>query len=168
MSRFSLPILQKFKLALTGDERDFKSPINGPNANELLIQLPGQNTVIVGDSALRRKGAFDFLVELVGISNLGDTSDCDLSRQAKEVPDIVIGKVVNFELTKGFVFPGHLADVITSGIGLLKGLPKGINLFVIRLQFDLRRKFHLYEYYSTNVLEWQIQKGEGALLHYQR
>lgn len=55
--RFALHVRQQGKLALARDERDGLPPADCPNAHGLRGQLPGQNSLVVGDTAVWSKHA---------------------------------------------------------------------------------------------------------------
>src|SRR5690606_40493383 len=72
------------------DERNGLPTGNGPDTHGLRVQLPGQNTVVVGDAAVRVEHALALAVELVGIEigraacrEGGESSEAEVAAQTQ-------------------------------------------------------------------------------------
>lgn len=135
-------MLEKVKLFLSALEGDSQSALSSPDRDSLTVDVPAEDSIIIGNRTVWLKSPLSLLVQLVGVGNFGDTSNNDLSGQIKLNFYIPINKVMDFELAKDSVIPGNLADVITSLVCPFKGFQQGLMLLWTGLQFDLCRKFH--------------------------
>lgn len=89
--RFANTGFEKLHLPLSGHEWDalpsftwtFTRLRHGPNGDRRLAQVPGKDTVIVGDRTMRFEPSLAPLVESVGISNFGETADDYLSGETE-------------------------------------------------------------------------------------
>ena len=164
---FPLPGLKQFQLPFSTDKRDAKPPIHRPYRNGLVLQSPGQDAVIVGNTARWLERAFGFVVEFVSVRNFGNRPHRNLSRQPKLFPHRLIELVMQIVLPKGIGFPGGITHELASRIGLFQRVSERGGLFGCREQFNLGNKFYALDY-STNALNFQPFKlflKEVGFLH---
>ena len=136
--------LEQFELALASPEGNSLAALRRPNADFLLSDVPAQDAVIVGNRAVWLEGARRLAVKLIGVGDLRDATHHDLGRQSKLRLDSVVHQLVNAKLMELALLPGYVADVVASGIGLLKCFEQTLMLFWCRLQLDPGREFHAH------------------------
>ena len=134
---FTLQGLKHFKLLWSGKERDFEPAGHGPDGDDLLIEIPRQDTGIEGYAAVFGKGAFGFFVQLISIGNLGGDPDNNLGRQVKTFPDNVVLSFVDIVLPEHLVLPSKVADKVRGFIGGFKSQFQSVKLFLSRIEFYL-------------------------------
>jgi hypothetical protein len=113
-----------------------------PDAHCLPINVPTQDSIIIGNRAVRLESALGFPVKFVSIGHFGNTAHYHLSGQAKLLFDILINQLVNFELVKNILSPGHFANVVASGIGRFQCFKQGLMFLWRSLKFYFGREFH--------------------------
>ena len=164
-AQIALPPLsgQQFPLTLPAHKGDALPPGDGPHGDLRRVQLPGQDTVIVWDGAVRSKNTHRVVIFLVRISHFANAAHHDLSRQVKRIAHGLVRQAVKWELTKRAGVPGRSADGVAGIVGLFQRLQKGLGLVVIREKFDLCCQDHTsiikQMFYYFNLLK---PKG-GAL-----
>ena len=154
---FSLPCLKQFQLTFTAYKRYTKSPIHRPNRHSSILQPPGQDAVIIGDTSSCIERAFRFAVKFVRIGNFGNCSYCNLRRKPELLSHRLITLVMQVILSKGFRFPSRITHKPTGGIGLFQRVPERAGLFGCWEKLDLGIQFHAIDY-RTNVLNLQCLK----------
>lgn len=154
---FSLPCLEQFQLPLSAHKRDAKPPVYRPNRHGLVLQSPGQDAVIVSDATRCLEGALSLAVKFVRIGNFRNRSYRYLCRKAELFPYRLIAFVVQVVLSKGFCFPGGVADKSAGGVGLFQRPLERVGLFGSREQFDLSNQLHAFDD-NTSVLNFQVLK----------
>lgn len=132
---FPLAIQKHGGLALTTNKGDLLSSSHGPDRH--MVRIPAQNAVIKGDAAQGPEDTFSFSVKFVGVSDLGNATHHDLSREAKFLFDRMVGQVVQSEFAKSFLFPSRFTNNVTRSIGQLHSFKQGGMLFWRRNHFDL-------------------------------
>jgi hypothetical protein len=108
----------------------------------LFVSFPGQDAVIVSNRAKRLEGTKPELVEFVSISNFGDTTDDDLSRQSRGLSDLGVVSLVNGVLSKDQRMESKFTDGVTSFVGLLNGLLEKFGLLFGWIELDLCDQLH--------------------------
>lgn len=153
--KVSLPkkMLKKNEMAITSNEWQSKSATYCPNRNGFVYQLPGEDTLIVSNAPVRVKSPPNTLVNLVGICHLCQDSYHDLSGKVEAVANIIVKQVMQVVLTKGFCFPGMVADMVGSIVCAFQRFQQRLVLFFSRGQFDLRYQFHRYIIAYTSRLD---------------
>jgi hypothetical protein len=160
--RFSLPGSEQSKLTLSSNVGDLQTPASSPNVDDLLVDVPLQNSVVKSNGSGWMENTFRFLVQLVGIGYLRDTSNDHLGRQAKLLLNGVVGEFLNSECLKDFFIPREIANPITGGIGPRHRLLECGMRDLVRYQFHLGRQFHKNSI-ARNSLN---NKGGGAYSPY--
>lgn len=114
-------------LPLATNKWQLKPTFEGQDRNSLQVDLPRKYPVVVTNSTKLFEGTLRFLVQFVGVADLGNSPDCHLSRQAKLASHVLIDDLLQAELAKGFSFPGLLADIVARLINgcqrILESLP---------------------------------------------
>ena len=160
---FALLVLQQFGVMFTRYVRNLLSGFSCPNRNDTLISLPRQYTGIVANRAIFTKLAYPLFVELVAVSNFAHAAYYRLRRKACRRFDVVVGAVMDFILTKRFVFPRPNRNTITGSISLLHSLQQYFSLFVGRLQAYFSGQFHNPNIHNVcQVLKYLSSKDEGV------
>jgi len=154
---FPLSRLEHFQLTLTTHKGDAKPPIHRPYRHGLVLQSPGQNTVVIGDTTRCFERAFGLAVKFVSIGNFRNRSYRNLRRKAELFPYCLIALVMQVILPKGFRFPCGITNKPTGGVCLLQRVLEHIGLFGGREQFDLRSQLHALNC-NTYVLDIQALK----------
>lgn len=112
---------EQVNLPLSGKEWNCLSSLNCPDAHSLLVDFPGQNTLVVSKAAGRSKNALDFLVQLIGVSNFSDSPDSHLCGKNVARANISVNNVVNIKLLESLSFPGLPANIVAGSISRLEG-----------------------------------------------
>lgn len=83
----------------------------------MVLWVPTENVLVVGNGCVRAKGALCVFVQLVGIGHFGKVAYHNLSRQVKTLLERVVQSLIQIILAKGFLFPFIVADDIARCIG---------------------------------------------------
>lgn len=139
---FTSLMLKQLKLTLTSDKGNGHSASKRPNAYRLPIDIPAQDSIIVGNRTKPVKFTLGFSIELIGIGNLANTACNHLGGQISGLTHIPINQLMKLELAKGTGFPSNRTDIIASGISRIERFKQGLMLLWVSLQLDFGRKFH--------------------------
>lgn len=151
---------QHRKLTFPGHKRHvFEATTNRPDRDTLRVHRPRQQLVIVSNAAERSKRTLGRPIQLVSISNFGDTADRHLCRQVKSVFARVVTQMMQLELSECFGSPGLFADGITRGVRLFQRAFQGIRLFRCRQELYLGDQLHIGIYVAQTE---QLYKEEGG------
>jgi len=155
--------LHQFKLVFTRLKGQLQPAINRPDRNLFLADLPRQDVVVKLDCAKRQKGAFDLLVDLVGLRNLGFAPDNYAGVESRErFARIVVCDLVQRELSEYFRFPCALRQPVATGISKFNRLFERLSLFIRNNQLDLGRELHIGNYTPTAWYSQVFNTGGGA------
>ena len=95
------PGLEQFQVTRPGDERDGLPSVESPDRDGALVEIPGQDAVVVGKRAPFGKAALRVLADVVGVGNTTNGANGHLSRQAEPFANVVVGQLVERKLAKG-------------------------------------------------------------------
>ena len=138
---------KQFKLSLTSGKGDFQTTINCPDRHGLAGKIPTEDARIIRDSAVRLECAHRFLIQLVRIGNLSQSTDNDLRSQCGEfLATRGICDLLQLESSEYLLIPGHAAEEITSLIRRFKRTFERISLRLVGNQLDFRCKDHQAKY----------------------
>lgn len=151
---FALLKLEEFKLALNRGKKHLLTAFQRPDRNAELVQLPSQDAVIVGNRAVRVKRAERFLVQLVGIRNLGFASHDHLRRKREGVLSVIVDQTVKAKLAKRPSIPSHTRDVIARLIRPFKRRQERSVLFGGGQKAYFRRQLHSSSVSQSSSLEY--------------
>src|SRR4029079_16602070 len=73
--RLTLSGFKQLFLPFTANIGNLLATLNRPNVDDLLLSLPGQDSVIISNRTMRFESALYFLIQFVGIGNLGNAAD---------------------------------------------------------------------------------------------
>ena len=119
--RFPLLFLQESILPVPAHEGNLQSPAGGPNRDDAFLDVPAQNAEIIRDGPVQAKSPFRFLIQFVGVRNLGNGADHDLGTQRrKPLPRFRIGQLLQLELRERLGFPSTFAQPVRAAIGFAK------------------------------------------------
>lgn len=124
--------------------------VGGPDGDGRLVEIPRENTVVVGNRAVGLEPSLRAFVESVGISNLRKTPDDHLSGKSKLRLHVPIAKLLKRVLPKRLLLPRHPRDAIASSVGERKRLFEDTRLLRCRAKFELRHEFHILKAYCDN------------------
>ena len=141
---FSLDVGNVFFVVI--DERNLLTLPDSPDGN--FGFLVRKNSGIVTDASVSSKLTFLLVVEFVRISNLADAADNHLSGEVKLLTNIVITKMVDFELAESLVRPSNIRNVGASLVGFFHGLEKKRPLLIAGENLYFQDQFHI-----ANVLK---------------
>lgn len=132
-------------LALAANKRDFEPSTGGPDGNNLFLDLPGQNTKIVGNGPCKPVGSLAFLVQLVRIRHLSDTANYYLGTEGwKFLSSFGIGLLVQFELCKRLCLPGSSTQPIAAAIRFVQCVIQSGKRASVCFELNTCRKLHEY------------------------
>ncbi len=139
---------------LTKDDRNFSPAINCENRGDREI-AKRQQAVIVDDCRKLLEFVPSLAIGSVGFADLANGSDRKLRRQADTLSNLVIGQMVQINLSELLIFKGNFRDVVTSVVEMLHRLEKRLFLISSRQQFHVNSKFHrmdkLYHLYNLSA-----------------
>lgn len=139
---------QELHLSLSGHERNTFASGHGPDAHGRLVQVPGEDAVIVGDGPAWFEPPFATLVLPVGVSDFGKTADHHLSGEPKTGFNLLVAEPLERELPESSLFPCDLGDVLARGVRLGKRLLQSACLLSGRLEFELGDELHMLKVYG--------------------
>jgi len=135
---------KKMSLMLPAGEGKGDAAIESSDRNLGLRHLPGQDTIIVGNSARGAKDTLYVPVEFVSIGDFGDTPDHQLCGKCELVSDAGVAGFMYIVLLKDLIIPRPLTQCVAGFISPSKRLQKRCGLFGRSNQFHLRDEFHIY------------------------
>lgn len=141
---FSLNIRNVFFVVT--DKRNLLPLSDSPNGYFGL--LVGQDSGIVTDTSVSPEFTLPLVVELVCIGNLADAADNHLSREVEFLTNIVITKMVDFELTESLIHPSDIRNIGTRLVGFFHGLEKKRPLLIAWENLYFQDQFH-----TANILK---------------
>lgn len=139
---FTFTGVQEFHLPHTCNKRHGLSAIHRPNANGRRVQVPTQNAIIVGNTAVHPEYALRRAIQLVRIGNFAETSYCHLRRQPKRFAARLVAQLVQIELSKRLRLPCGLTHGGTRGVRNFQRSQQRSMLIRCWLQFELGDQFH--------------------------
>lgn len=142
--RFSLDVRNIF--FVVADKRNLLTFPDCPDGN--FGFLVGQDSGIVADASVGPELTLLLVVKLVRIGNLADTANNHLSGEVESLTNIVITKMVDFELTEGLVRPSNVGDIGTRLVGFFHRLEKKRPLLIAGENLYFQDQFHI-----ANVLK---------------
>lgn len=92
----------------TTNKGDYDAFIENTDRDGLILQVPSQYLMIIVNCSMYFKGAFNFIVKLVSIRYLRNTTDSDVRWKIKNFANSVIRKLMNTKLFKFFSIPCFL------------------------------------------------------------
>src|SRR5690606_18942235 len=137
--RFSLDKRDVFRLV--ANKINFLSTSKTPQRNHI-VWLVGYNSSIVSDRPKWFECTFCFLVQGIGITNLGNRLYQHLRRKLKGGSERMIHLVVQFDFIENLLLPCHLGNGTTSSISFLDGLKEQYGLLIGRQKLDFQNHFH--------------------------
>lgn len=139
---FSLLKFKKFLLSFSTNIRNFETTSNSPDRNNLFFSSPRKDATIISYCSEQFKLSLGFLVKFIGINNLNNTLNNNLSGQAKGFLNCSVKKFLEIILSKNLINPSPFADMVTCFITHKNSLFQKIRLFFIWQEFYLCSKFH--------------------------
>lgn len=125
---FTLSGFKKLSLIITALKRYLLPAVKGPNRNQITCHHTKDSIVIRLRRMLLENSLF-FFVKLVSIGNLGNAANSHLSRKVKLGLNVIVGSFVQFKLTKFFILPGELRNIVAGLIRGFKGSFQKLILF---------------------------------------
>ena len=138
----TFPGAKQFTLALAAEERNGEPPIDGPDADQLCVYVPGKDAPVEGYRTALPKDPLPPLIQFVSVGHFGDEPDNDLSRKCKFFADLAIKESLQPELVKLPGVPGELAQPVSRSVSPPERTLQRVGLLRQRLQFDLDSQFH--------------------------
>lgn len=142
--RFSLDVRNVF--FVVADERNLLTFSDCPNGN--FGFLVGQDSGIVTDASVSSELTLLLVVELVRIGNLADAADDHLGGEIELLTDVVITKMVDFELSESLVRPSDIRNIVARFVGFFHRLEKKRPLLIAGENLYFQDQFHI-----ANVLK---------------
>lgn len=142
--RFSLDVRNVFFVVT--DERNLLTFPDSPDGG--FDFLVGQDSGIVTDAPISPELTLLLVVELVRIGNLADAADNHLGGEVESLTNIVITKMVDFELPESLVCPSDFGNVGARLVGFFHRLEKKRPLLIAGENLYFQDQFHI-----ANVLK---------------
>lgn len=139
---FTLLKLEPLKLTLTRREQHFLTALKRPDRHAELVQLPRQDTSVIGNRAVWPEGALDLAVQLVSVGYLPLYTDSNLSRKSEPVSDLPVNELMERELPPRLRIPSHTRDVVARLISPLKSGKQSGVLFGSGQELNLGGELH--------------------------
>lgn len=115
---FALPVGKQSLLSRTTNKRHLLSAAQCPDRNA--VRLVAQNSIIKSNRAVFMENALNFSIKFIGVGNLRNNPDGDLSRQSELLTDNSVAELVELELTEHLDFPCNTRAFIGGLIRSLK------------------------------------------------
>lgn len=123
------------------DPRHDLSAVISQNGNPISA-LPGQNTLVVDDGAVRPECRLDILVSLVDLYNLCNGAYRHLSAKGEISADVVVGQFLQFYFVCALIGESDRSQCVTSGIETLHRPQHGISLLGQWQELQLHGQVH--------------------------
>src|SRR5690606_10092415 len=136
---FSLDKRDMFRLV--ANKINFLSAANTPQRNHM-VWFVGHNSGIISDGTKRFEFPFCFLVQAIGIGNLGNRSYKHLGRKLTCGFERMINLVVQFDFIENLFLPCHISNGIAGRIGHFHGLKEQCSLILCGQELDFQCQFH--------------------------
>jgi hypothetical protein len=149
---FTLLRFQKFFLTFSSRVCDLDSSIDGPDAGH--IRLVGEDARVVPNGSVLGKPPLGFLVELVGICDLGKHAYDDLSAQRKPLAGRMVKQFMQGVLAENFALPRSFADPVATCVCPFNRIEQRLTLVGICVQSDFSGQFQ-----SCSLPQRQIQSN---------
>ena len=137
----ALPV-QVSLVPLTAHKWNTLAIINRPDRDHTVIGSVGEDTVIVGNCAVRLELPLLFLPCLVRIRYFRDAAHNHLSAQRKLLPHFSVCQLVQWKLPERFVLPCPLANVTADSVSFFKCPLEKCKLLLRGKKFYLSDQFH--------------------------
>lgn len=163
---FALTEGQQSALIVATDKLDFLAAVDGPNRDFAPIDVPVQYPVVEGNRAECLKESLRLAVQFIGIGDLADAADHNLSRKSRDCAHGGILRAVKRKLAEGLVFPGPRRQAVANRVrGFHRAAERG-GSFQIRNKFHLGNKFQRIDIVpakTSGCQSWINPKGETRL-----
>ncbi len=113
---FAFAGMQAFHLPASGHKRNGLSAVDRPDRHGQFVQVPRQNPLIVGNTAVRPEYALDLAIQFVRVGHLAQAAYRQLCRQPKRFAARLVTQLVQIELPEGLRLPRGLAHRGTGGV----------------------------------------------------
>jgi len=142
--RFPLPVSKQGDLARASDIKDGLPTLKRPDAYSTFLEA--QNAVVIGDSPSLSEFPFAFLVQLVGICDLGKNTDSQLGTQAELILGRMVENLLEGEILEHFSAPGFATKPVRAFITAIEGCYQGLPLIASWTQFNFCYKLQDLKY----------------------
>ena len=143
---FTLPVCEQRGLTRAALEHHAASPAQCPDRNGFGVQIPRQDSVVVGKCSMLTENSLLIFVELVGVNHFGDAAYDNLSGQSEAFTNGVVDDLVQRRLPKFFRGPCSLADPIAGAVSRFQRLAERPWVIWEYLDFG-------YELQYTSIME---------------
>ena len=149
--------VKQFALAWAAHKGNSLPTANRPNRNR--GEFIGQNALIKRNRAKWFEYSLRLLVEFVSVGDFSNTAHNQLRAQPGLLTNIVIDQAMNIKLLERTQIPGHLTDLVTSGVSCLERLVEQVSLYRSWLQLKLYSKSHNM---TIPQIEYMREKAKAA------
>ena len=129
---------QQRELAVAAHKRDRLPPVECPDRDAPVVDVPPQNPVVVGNRAVLGVRTLFVAIEPVAVADLGQHADDQLRRQAEPCAQLAIAALLEIIGAKGLLVPGKRARGVGSRIGRFKRALERVSLSRRWLELHLR------------------------------
>lgn len=143
---FTFTISYKFFLVFANCNADCDSAIDCPQIYCLLIFCKPYYAIVVRLSTRRAENWRSFTVYRESVCDLSDRSDGGLCGQAKTISDVVVGYLLQIELSKYLVFKTYLANPCRGLVAAFQGHFQRCCLIRRRQHPKGGNQFHSFKY----------------------
>ncbi len=141
---------QEFFIPFPRGVADRETAVGGPDA--YCIWFEAQDAGVVTDGTMLCKLALLFLVQFVGVGNLGKHPHDHLCAQRKSLTGGVVQQLLQRVLTEGVAVPRLLAGPITAGVCLLNRIEQRLVLACVRVQSYFSSELQYLKYNTAQRL----------------
>lgn len=142
--RFALPGFQCFKLLGTGKKWNLESTVHRPDGNDPVFEFPGEDSRIVRNASELPKFSFCFLVQFVGVRDLGDNPNGDLCGELELLAHCIVANLVNVVLLEVLIAPHVGTEIVCGIIHRLKREAQRVVLFLCGIEFYLGNQLQTF------------------------
>lgn len=160
---FAALMLQQLEVVLAARKRHDLTTRQRPNRHAPLTELPAENAIIVGNSAVTVKCPLHPLIQPVGVNHLANAANRYLRRQAELFAHRLIRQTVNRHTPELLCLPCHVTDKGTSGIGAFQRFQQEVVLLHRRLKSHNSSQFHTSDHSTSNRKIQHRERSKGAI-----
>lgn len=103
---------------------------------------PGKNALVIDNCSFRRKFWFDRLILFVGFNDFCDPTNCMLCRKSKSISNIIIDKLLKFDLVGTLIRKSNIRNVVARFVKPVHCFKKSFMLIFRSIKFNHQRLQH--------------------------
>ena len=132
------------KLGIRAEDNGHLEPAVNADNGDGIKPLEGKDALVIHNGRVLLENMETLSFGLVGLGDLTDSPDGELSGKAIGFTDVIVTKMVETNLSEPLFLEGNTGDVVTGFVENLDGLHERSLLFLGRKEFDFNDELHGY------------------------